>query len=142
MTSAVIEEPEDHTHLTSDDRSRAVREKYPDLPEGETFVVKVKKEDGSFGLRIAGGKGKPFGGGFVYVKLLIKDTPAEKCHQLKERDIILKVSYISLKQFSSIGNHPSSLSVLSHRSTAESCWMSLTGKWPPSSQQLRQISWS
>lgn len=59
-------------------------------------MVRVKKEAGTFGLRIAGGKGKPFGGGFVYVKSLVEDTPAAKCNKLKERDIILKVSDVTL----------------------------------------------
>ena len=61
------------------------------LPQGETFLVRVKKESGTFGLRIAGGKGKPFGGGFIYVKTLVKDSPAERCRRLQEGDIIMKV---------------------------------------------------
>ena len=82
LSSAVVEEP----HLRLSEMSN--------LPEGETFVVDVKKESGAFGLRIAGGKGKPFGGGFIYIKSLVKGTPAEKCNKLKERDIIIKVSLL------------------------------------------------
>ena len=51
----------------------------------------MKRESGTFGLRIAGGKGKPFGGGFIFVKTLVKDSPAERCGSLQERDIIMKV---------------------------------------------------
>ena len=72
--------------------SESLRENIDNLPEGETFAVHVRKEAGAFGLRIAGGRGKPFGGGFIYVKSLVVGTPAEKCKQLKEHDIILKVS--------------------------------------------------
>ena len=56
--------------------------------------MNVMKEEGTFGLRIAGGKGKPFGGGFIYVKSLVKGTPAGRCNKLKERDIIVKVSIL------------------------------------------------
>lgn len=87
LTSAVIEE------LVEDEvpHGESLISEFVNLPEGETFVVQVKRDAGSFGLRIAGGRGKPFGGGFIYVKSLVKDTPAEKCNKLKECDIILKV---------------------------------------------------
>ena len=61
------------------------------MPQGETIPVHVKRELGTFGMRIAGGKGKPFGGGFIYIKTLVKDSPADRCGKLRERDIIMKV---------------------------------------------------
>ena len=92
-TSAIVEEPAREPWQPHRERGS---EEFANLPEGETFVVHVKKEAGAFGLRIAGGKGKPFGGGFIYVKALVEDTPAKKCNKLKERDIILKVSDVIL----------------------------------------------
>ena len=92
LTSAIIEEPRDDSQPLATEGPGWMKGKFPNLPDGDTFLVRVKKEDGAFGLRIAGGKGKPFGGGFIYIKSLVKDTPAEQCHKLKERDIILKVS--------------------------------------------------
>ena len=88
LTSAVIEEP---SEVAIPPQTTQLEEDFSTLPEGETVVVHVKRESGTFGLRIAGGKGKPFGGGFIYVKTLVKGSPAERCGRLKERDIIMKV---------------------------------------------------
>ena len=91
--AAIIETPAEKTPPPPVERITLEKD---NLPEGDTFVVNVKKEGDTFGLRIAGGKGKPFGGGFIYVKSLVKGTPAEKCNMLKEHDIILKVYNLSL----------------------------------------------
>lgn len=100
--SAVVEEPAEVSRPPSPPPplppppppQQGEGDNFSKLPQGETFVVHVKRESGTFGLRIAGGRGKPFGGGFIYVKTLVKDSPAEKCGRLKERDIIMKVNQL------------------------------------------------
>ena len=96
MAAAVVEEPAEvpRPPMPSPPPGASQLEEedeFSRLPQGETFLVRVKKESGTFGLRIAGGKGKPFGGGFIYVKTLVKDSPAERCRRLQEGDIIMKV---------------------------------------------------
>ena len=90
--AAVVEEPAEGANPPPPQTSQQGEEdEFSRLPQGETFLVHVKRESGTFGLRIAGGRGKPFGGGFIYVKTLVKDSPAERCGRLQERDIIMKV---------------------------------------------------
>ena len=100
VAGAVVEEPAEVPHLPVPSPppppppgagQLGEEDEFSKLPQGETFLVRVKKESGTFGLRIASGKGKPFGGGFIYVQTLVKDSPAERCGRLQERDIIMKV---------------------------------------------------
>lgn len=126
VAAAVVEEPAEVPRPPVSSPPPGVgqlgeEDEFSRLPQGETFLVHVKKESGTFGLRIAGGKGKPFGGGFIYVKTLVKDSPAERCRRLQEGDIIMKVcedhwqcrgrlvhflNFSSDQQPSSAGHHP------------------------------------
>ena len=62
------------------------------LPDGTSFVVEVAKHRGALGLRIAGGRDKPFGAGFIRIKQLSEGSPAAQCGRLREGDILLQVS--------------------------------------------------
>ena len=126
MAAAVVEEPAEVPrpptlsppgagHLGEEDE-------FARLPQGETFLVRVKKESGTFGLRIAGGKGKPFGGGFIYVKTLVKDSPAERCRRLQEGDIIMKVREDHWRCRGRLVH----FSEIFFRSTTILCWISPT----------------
>ena len=80
LPDPVVEEPVKVGHASP--QTSQLEDDFSSLPEGDTFLVHVKREAGTFGLRIAGGKGKPFGGGFIYVKTLVNGSPAEKCGQI------------------------------------------------------------
>lgn len=64
--------------------------KVKNLPAGTSFVIKLAKEQGSLGMRLAGGKDKPSGLGFIYVKNITEGSPADE-NRLKMNDIIIQV---------------------------------------------------
>ena len=76
--------------MISGNGEKDVQEK---LPEGETISVELTKGNGVLGLRLAGGRNKIMGKGFVYVKSLSEDSIAANCGKINEKDILLKVHY-------------------------------------------------
>ncbi len=66
------------------------------LPPGTTFTVTLQKKRGPLGLRLAGGKDKPTGLGFIYVKSVV-DGSAADLQKIQANDILVTVS---------VGNFP------------------------------------
>lgn len=58
---------------------------------GQCIHVKVSKEGGVIGVRIAGGRDKPHSRGLVYIKCLTANTAASRSGALQEGDIVLQV---------------------------------------------------
>ena len=69
------------------------------LPPGTSFVVELEKRQGSLGLRIAGGKNKPFGFGFIYVKTITEGSAAY-VNRLEKNDILLQVCVFQMLSLS------------------------------------------
>ena len=80
----IVKIDEDRDHLN-------MHHSRPSLPDGTTTMVDIEKVGGVFGVRIAGGIGKTIGHGFIYVKAIVEDSPAQKCNLLAVNDIFLEV---------------------------------------------------
>lgn len=61
------------------------------LPLGKTFNLTSDKDEGVFGLRLAGGRNKTIGRGFIYIKSIIDGSIAAKSNSLRESDLLLEV---------------------------------------------------
>lgn len=61
------------------------------LPPGTTFTARLQKQGGALGLRLAGGKDKPNGLGFIYVKSVV-DGSAADTQNIRSNDILMTVS--------------------------------------------------
>lgn len=55
--------------------------------------MELKKDRGMIGLRLAGGRNKAIGRGFIYVKSLSEGSKAAHNGEIKEKDILLEVIY-------------------------------------------------
>lgn len=60
-------------------------------PLGETFTVEMVKADNIIGLRLAGGKNRPHGGGFIYVQSINKGSIADQQGKIQPNDILEEV---------------------------------------------------
>ncbi len=60
-------------------------------PPGVSFKVELKKQRGSLGLRLAGGKDKQNGLGFIYVKSMVDGSAADN-EKIEVNDILMTVS--------------------------------------------------